>query len=235
MKLVEINGVHGYVDENGTAQLNLEDISRGLGFIQNKNGVSYVRWDRVNGHLTDMGFPQLVGKKFIPENVFYRLSMKGESEIAVKFQTKVADEILPSIRKTGSYSASTQFALPQSMPEALRLLASEMESNALLEAKVKENEPKVALYDVAMQAQNAQPMNSVAKTLGIGRNKLFLVLREKKVLMHNNLPYQEFLDRGYFEVRQYSITHLSSGIENKVQTLVTPKGLAHIHKLIKSA
>ena len=39
-----------------------------------------------------------------PENIFYRLAMKAKNETAEKFQALVADEIIPSIRKTGSYS-----------------------------------------------------------------------------------------------------------------------------------
>ena len=41
--------------------------------------------------------------EFIPENIFYRLAMKAKNEVAEKFQAKVADEILPAIRKTGAY------------------------------------------------------------------------------------------------------------------------------------
>lgn len=94
--------------------------------------------------------------------------------------------------------------------------------------------PKVALYDTAMNAGNNFTMERVSKTLGYGRNKLFEFLREIKVLRSNNMPYQEFLDRGYFDVRQYSITHMTSGIENKTQTLVTPKGMSYIHdKLVQ--
>lgn len=105
-QLMNIQGVRGFIDDNGTAQLNFDDIARGLGFVQLKSGVEYVRWERINGYLADMGFPQLVGKAFIPENVFYRLAMKGETEAALAFQSKVADEILPAIRKTGGYVAN---------------------------------------------------------------------------------------------------------------------------------
>jgi Rha family phage regulatory protein len=90
--------------------------------------------------------------------------------------------------------------------------------------------PKLALYDTAMNAGNNFTMERVSKTLGYGRNKLFEFLREIKVLRGNNLPYQEYIDRGYFAVRQYSVTHYTTGIENKTQTLVTPKGMAFIHE-----
>ncbi|MCI9127419.1 MAG: hypothetical protein HFG28_09505 [Eubacterium sp.] len=43
--------------------------------------------------------------QFISENIFYRLAMKAKNETAEKFQAKVANEIIPSIRKHGGYIA----------------------------------------------------------------------------------------------------------------------------------
>ena len=113
--LVCISGVRGY-EEDGVAYLHIEDSARGLGFerTQNKDGVEYtsIRWATVEGYLTEFGFHQLVGESgkphdyYIPENIFYRLCMKAKNEVAEKFQAKVADEIIPSIRKTGSYGMS---------------------------------------------------------------------------------------------------------------------------------
>lgn len=103
--LISIQGLRGFIDENGTAQLNLEDAARGLGFTQIKNDVEYVRWETVNNHLRDLEFSQQVGKEgFIPESIFYRLSMKAKNSAAEKFQSKVANEILPEIRRTGGYN-----------------------------------------------------------------------------------------------------------------------------------
>ncbi|WP_311078847.1 hypothetical protein [Paenibacillus polymyxa] len=57
--------------------------------------------------MLEFGFSQLVGKEdFIPVNIFYRLAMKAKNDVAEAFQAKVADEILPSIRKTGGYVAN---------------------------------------------------------------------------------------------------------------------------------
>jgi prophage antirepressor-like protein len=107
-ELVDISGVSGFLDNNGVAQLHLESVARGLGFTQVKNNVEYVRWETVNGYLKSFGFSQQDGKGwqegFIPENIFYRLAMKAKNETAEIFQTKVADEILPAIRKTGGYT-----------------------------------------------------------------------------------------------------------------------------------
>lgn len=121
--LITVSGVKGYIDEGGTAWLNTEAVVRGLGLTQLKDGKEYVRWDRVNGYLRDMCFPHLVGKEFIPESVFYRLAMKGETFGAQAFQILVADEILPSIRKTGSYS--TQLTPTEALLQSVQLLAKQ--------------------------------------------------------------------------------------------------------------
>lgn len=129
--IITISGIRGYVDENGVAQLNTEDVSRGLGFIQSKNEVQYVRWERVNRYLTEMGFPHLVGKEYIPENVFYRLGMKGENEAAMAFQCKIADEVLPAIRKTGTYTAKPMTQLEIIAANAAALVEQERRMNEI--------------------------------------------------------------------------------------------------------
>lgn len=103
-EIMTIQNVRCYLDDKGTAWLNAEDAARGLGFTEVKSGVEYVRWRTINGYLREFSFSQQVGKTdFIPENMFYRLTMKASNAAAEKFQAKVADEILPSIRKHGAY------------------------------------------------------------------------------------------------------------------------------------
>ena len=108
ISIINVNNVHGYIDKEGTAWLNAADVARGLGFIQTqkKNEKEYtsIRWVTVNEYLSGFGFPQQVGENdFLPENMFYRLAMKAKNEVAEKFQARVADEILPRLRKEGGY------------------------------------------------------------------------------------------------------------------------------------
>lgn len=104
--IMTVQGVECY-ELDGTAYLKLEAVARGLGFTQEKNGVEYVKWERVSAYLRDFGFSPEVGKDtYIPENIFYRLAMKAKNAAAEKFQAKVADEIIPEIRRTGRYVAN---------------------------------------------------------------------------------------------------------------------------------
>ncbi|MDY2980179.1 MAG: phage antirepressor KilAC domain-containing protein [Fusobacterium sp.] len=107
MELITIKNVRGYIDKDGTAFLNLEDVARGLGFEREKNGKMYVMWDRVNKYLEELSFHTSVENDFIPENIFYKLCMKANNETARKFQDIVGDEILPAIRKNGGYIVTT--------------------------------------------------------------------------------------------------------------------------------
>ena len=79
LQIENISGVDCY-EKDGTAYLKLENVARGLGFVQMKNGVEYVKWERVSSYLEELGFSPEVGKdSFIPENIFYRLAMKAKN------------------------------------------------------------------------------------------------------------------------------------------------------------
>lgn len=104
---VLISGVYCY-EESGVAYIRLEDAARGLGFIEiAASGNECVKWARVRKYLSDLGIDTGVDGKlpeYIRENIFYRLCMKANNETAQKFQALVCDVILPTLRKTGSYS-----------------------------------------------------------------------------------------------------------------------------------
>ena len=58
--IMNIQGIDCY-ELNGVAYLKLEAVARGLGFTQNKNGVEYVKWERVIAYLKELGFSPEVG------------------------------------------------------------------------------------------------------------------------------------------------------------------------------
>lgn len=145
--VVEVEGVHGYIDGKGVAWLNVEDVARGLGFVEVKknrvaksvdtsvdNHPTYIMWNRVNGYLAEYDYPPVKAGDFIPENIFYLLAMKANNAVAKAFQLKIANEILPSIRKTGFYGVQK---VPSEM-ETLEKIFGRETSNFLKARELKE-------------------------------------------------------------------------------------------------
>lgn len=106
--------VRAILNDDGSISINAEDAARGLGWVQIKSGKVYVRWETVNTYLNELNFSQLVGKDdYIPESLFYLLGMKANNEAAQEFQKWLAVDVLPQIRKKGSYSISDQEISPE--------------------------------------------------------------------------------------------------------------------------
>lgn len=143
-EIMNIKGIECY-EENGMVYLNLETVARGLGFTDNSKGVEYVRWNTVTKYLQELKVSQEVAKdSFIPENIFYRLAMKAKNETAEKFQALIADEIIPSIRKTGTYGNPK---VPTSTFGQIQLLA---QGYIELEQKITETNEKVTTVEKRM-------------------------------------------------------------------------------------
>ena len=224
--IMNISGVSCY-EKDGTAYLNLEAVARGLGFTQTKNGVEYVKWERVSAYLSELGFSPEVGKDgYIPENIFYRLAMKAKNETAEKFQALVADEIIPTIRRTGGYVANDDVFIDTYLPyadEQTKLLfRSTLETVKKLNEKVKADTPKVSYFNALSDRGNDLSFRETAKELHIGEREMIRSLiaegylyRDKKQQLR---PYAE-TNKGYFTLKEYV-----SGEKTGAQTLVTVKG-----------
>ena len=167
-----------------------------------------------------------IGRKqqvyIVSEPGLYVLVFESRKPEAKQFKKWVTHEVLPTIRQTGQYVAG--YKIPQTYPEALRLAADLAEQNQKLL-------PKAEQYDKFICGENYQDMNTVAKALGTGRNRLFRFLRERKILMQNNTPYQQYIDAGYFVVKEKPI-QMGGNVINKPQTYVTAKGVDWLSRFL---
>lgn len=101
--------VRTILNEDGSISVNAEDTAIGFGWVQKKKGKIYPRWETLNGFCMDLGFPNKLGKDdYIPESLYYLLGMKANNERAQKYQRWLAMEVLPTLRKTGSYEMPKQ-------------------------------------------------------------------------------------------------------------------------------
>lgn len=100
---------------DGSISVSAEDTAIGFGWTQEKRGKLYPRWETMNGYCKDLSYSQLVGKEdYIPESLYYLLGMKANNEKAQKYQRWLAMDVLPTLRKTGSYEMPKQKEKSQS-------------------------------------------------------------------------------------------------------------------------
>lgn len=239
-EIMNIQGIECF-EENGTAYLKLETVARGLGFTQTqtKNGVEYtsIRWERVEQYLTEIGFPHKWGKDdYIPENIFYRLAMKAKNEVAEQFQAKIADEVIPSIRKHGAYMTPDKLGELLQDPDAmiclLKTLKDEREKNKTLQA---ENsalvvdkaimQPKAEYFDEMVDRNLLTGFRETAKLLQVKLKEFVGFLLKKKYIYRDQkgklMPHAKHVEGGLFEIKEgYNQKTQWSG----TQTLITPKG-----------
>ena len=127
------------------------------------------------------------------------------------------------------------FKLPKTFSEALRELATTFEAKELAEAQLLIAAPKVEFYDAVAGSKDAIAIGEAAKVLaipGMGQNNLFKALRDKGVLMGNNVPFQEMIDRGYFRVIEQKFNKSNGDVCVSLKTLVYQKGLDYIRKAL---
>lgn len=97
--------------------------------------------------------------------------------------------------------------------------------------------PKVEFYDCVTGSADTMDMSEVAKVLncGIGRNKLFELLRAKKVFNNKNQPYQKYVDLGLFRIIETRFVMASGEERIHLKTVVFQKGLDFIRQVINKS
>lgn len=130
---------------------------------------------------------------------------------------------------------NVHFLVPQTLPEALRLAADLAEKVEEQKTQIADLTPKAEFHDKVAQAINCQTIKEVAKVLGTGEKRMFAWLRDHKILMLNNQPYQRFIDSLHFRMVQKQYTDIRGESHTYTQTLVTGKGLAYIQSRFAEA
>jgi prophage antirepressor-like protein len=174
----------------------------------------------------DLDIPP-TGIFIVPEKDVYRLVMRSNLPKAEEFQDWVMDEVLPTIRKTGGFVSE----IDQIMDTFYKGESEEV--RAIIRSGLvyrKENQHKVDFADEVSDTVGYKDMKSVAKALGLGRNNMFRYLRNLKILMSDNSPYQKYIDQGYFKVNQVTKFNRLYNV-----TLVSGKGEIWLHKRLKES
>nr|DAG83328.1 MAG TPA: KilAC domain protein [Caudoviricetes sp.] len=237
-EIMTISGIPCY-EKNGTAYLNLEAVARGLGFTYvATSGNEVVRWKRVEGYLKELGVATCGYDEYIPESVFYRLAMKAKNEVAEAFQAKIAEEVIPSIRKHGAYMTQETLEAailnPDYLLKVATALKAETDKRKALEAKVSADAPKVLFADSVAASSSTVLVGELAKIMrqngvDMGERRLFRWMRDNGYLIKRNgtdynMPTQASMEQGLFRIKETVINHSDGHTSVSKTPKVTGKG-----------
>jgi anti-repressor protein len=219
----------------------LKDVCNVLEIANHKNVAARLDDDEKGVHLID----SLGGKQnttIINEPGLYNVILRSDKPQAREFKRWVTHEVLPSIRKTGGYVSNADKFIDtyfdNSTDEQKATIRSFMLNIESAKQKLIEQKPLVDFAEQVTNSVDAIDMGTFAKivydeNIPIGRNGLFRWLRRKGYLMENNVPYQVYINKGYFRLIE-NVYETAYGDRISTQTLVTGKGQVFFVERLRS-
>lgn len=234
---------------NGEPYFVGKDVASVLGYSNTRNAIlQHVDSEDAlkQGVPDSQGFTQQT--TLINESGLYSLIFGSKLESAKSFKRWVTSEVLPAIRKTGSYNLpSYQIENPiqraeawiqeekerQALKEQAKQLAEE---NKNLENQI-EDAPKVIFAMAVTESKRSCFVAELAKIIcqngmEVGQNRLFKWLRKKGYLgtkgEYYNQPMQRYIESGLFEIKKRVITKPNGSTITVSTPMVTPAGQLHI-------
>lgn len=199
VRTMEINGEPWFVGK---------DVAAALGYERATKAIS----DRVDKEdIDEIPIQDSIGRMqktpIINESGVYALIFGSKLPNAKKFKHWVTSEVLPTIRKTGSYSITqtkTDSYMIENPAERARRWAEEYEEKLALECKIAEQQPKVDYHDAVLNKSGLMTTTAIAKDLGFKSAKqLNDLLKRDRVIYKKSDTYYLYADYEYLITEGY--------------------------------
>jgi prophage antirepressor-like protein len=184
---------------------------------------------------------------FVNEDGLYDVILDSRKPEARQFRKWVTSEVLPSIRKTGGYIATTQDDSPELiMARALQVAQSTIDRHkqmlqqaneriTIQEQEIKKAAPKVQYVDNVLQSVNTYTSTQMSKELGLREaEQLHKILRDRGVMFKQSgqwLLTAKYCGCDYTKPRTHSFTRNDGSTGTSTTTVWTEKGRAFLHTL----
>ncbi|GGE74957.1 phage antirepressor KilAC domain-containing protein [Sphingomonas prati] len=225
------------IDQNGDPWFMLADVCAVLGMGNPSQAATRLDDDEKDTLTNDEGIagPQVQAFTIINESGLWSLVLTSRKPEAKAFKKWITSEVIPAIRKTGSFGVVDPMAALND-PAAMRgILLSYTEKVLELQGEVEEMRPQVQALERIAISDGSLCVTDAAKTLQVQPKALFAFLRSHgwiytRAGSNESIAYQIQLQRGLLE-HKTTVVSRSDGSEKTItQVRVTPKGLIRLAK-----
>lgn len=228
-------------EENGQALFDAESAAFGIGLIKTSKGQQYVRWERVNEYLGLSNSGQLVKRgDFITEPQLYKLAIKANSAQAEKFQDWVTSEVLPAIRKHGTYMTDQTIEDVLTNPDTIIRLATDLKNERkeklMLAQQVTELKPKADYTDLILSNKTLVTITFIAKDYGMSGLAMNKLLHDLGVQYSQSgvwLLYAKHQTKGWTQSETTEVVRKDGTKKLVMNTKWTQKGRLGLYELLK--
>ncbi|AXU82730.1 TPA: phage antirepressor KilAC domain-containing protein [Clostridioides difficile] len=224
--------------------LDIKNVNENLRNMNNKQVIKLI-----NSKISSTDFRKLhnTGENFLTESGVYKLIFKSRKEEAERFQDWVTDEVLPSIRKTGTYNMVNRqlkdsYMIDNPIERAKRWIEEQKEKEQLqLEGKmkdqvIKELKPKADYTDMILKNKGLVTITQIAKDYGMSGKEMNKILHERGIQYKQSgqwLLYKQHQGKGYTHSETIDITRSDGMTDVKMTTKWTQKGRLFLYDLLK--
>ena len=174
----------------------------------------------------------------INEYGLYNLVLSSRKPEAKEFKRWITHDVIPAIRKTGSYS----MVIPQTLPEALRAYADEVESHNATKAIVAQQEQQIAEFkpvkdyvDKILSSKSCLAITQIAADYGLSAQELNKILHEaglQRKVGDQWILYKQHMAKGFTKSETFTFCRSDGRLDSKITTKWTQKGRLEIHSIL---
>jgi prophage antirepressor-like protein len=176
----------------------------------------------------------------VNEYGLYNLVLSSRKPEAKEFKRWITHDVIPQIRKTGTYSMN----IPKSLPEALRAYANEVESHNATKAIVAQQEQQIAEFkpvkdyvDKILSSKSCLTITQIAADYGMSAQELNKILHEaglQRKVGDQWILYKQHMSKGFTKSETFTFCRSDGRLDSKITTKWTQKGRLEIHNILSN-
>ena len=177
---------------------------------------------------------------FITEPQFYKLAIKANNETAEKFQDWVTSEVLPAIRKHGTYMTDQTIEEVLTNPDTIIRLATDLKNERkeklMLAQQVTELKPKADYTDLILSNKTLVTITFIAKDYGMSGLAMNKLLHDLGVQYSQSgvwLLYAKHQTKGWTQSETTEVVRKDGSKKLVMNTKWTQKGRLGLYELLK--